>query len=126
METRKFSNPAEALEVAKEAVWLAWQACGGAQGMGIFRDDPTAGRDRVWDGAYNLLDYTGKHEGPEGRINADYVFGRMMKLRFKITGDSIEFPDFEPRWDYQSWCHRYKTFGALFDAAANVVVKAAA
>ena len=50
---RKYSNPEEALNVAKEAVYLAWVACGGTSGMGAFQDrGPIQEREKVWRPAY--------------------------------------------------------------------------
>jgi hypothetical protein len=104
---RKYANAEQALNVAKEAMFLAWQACGG----------PKQDRETVWDHAYNERDYSGGRREGSKHVNADYVMGRMMKLRFKIDGDSIDIPDHEPRRDYQAWCGQYQTYAALFDAA---------
>jgi hypothetical protein len=125
METRKYKSNEEALTVAKEAVWLAYQAAGGPAGMGIFQAKDDAKKDQVWDQAYDQRDYSVRH-GPPEYVSCDYVFGKMMKLRFTVKDGAIEFPDHEPRSDYQAWCRQYKTFGALFDAAeANVQTLAA-
>lgn len=113
---RKYATKEEALNVAKEAIWLAWNACGGPAGMGFLQNKPNAEKEKVWEQAYNQGDYALRHGGPE-RVSADYVFGRMMKLRFKLDGDTIDHDDYEPRRDYQAWCGTYKTFSALFDAA---------
>lgn len=127
MEKRTYSSPEEALAVAKEAMWLAWNAAGGPFGMGVLQNNPGADKEAVWDQAYNMGDYTGKHDGRPESVNADYVFGRMLKLRFKIVGASLEFPDYEPRWDYQGWSGKqYQTFAALFDAAESVTKERAA
>lgn len=120
MDTMKFASNEIAFAVAKEAVWLAWNACGGPMGFGFFRDAPGSDKEAVWNQAYNNLDYAVRHGGPE-EVNCDYVFGRMMKLRFTVEDGVLTFGDYEPRGDYQSWCHRYKTFRALFDAAAESV-----
>jgi hypothetical protein len=122
---RKYGSNEEAQNVAKEALWLAWNAAGGPSGMGHFRDKPTAGKDDVWKNATNMGDYPGARPDAE-RVNADYVFGRMLKLRFGIKGNAIDVPDHEPRWDYQAWCGTYKTYAALFDAAESNVLKKAA
>lgn len=119
----KYGSKEEALAVAKEAIWLAWVAAGGPSGNGFLRDNPSANKDQVWDCAYNMRDYAGRGSMPEGRVNADYVFGRCMKLRFEIKGDTLEAPDYEPRRDYESWCYKYKTFLDLFRAAEESVIK---
>ena len=119
---RKYESNEKALAVAKEAIWLAWQACGGPSGYGLMRDKPSADRDAVWKQAYERGDYSGRHPGerPED-VSADYVFGRMMKLYFKVKGDTISHNDSTPRRDYQAWCGRYPTYAALFDAAEQTL-----
>lgn len=116
MNERKYASKEEALAVAKEAVWLAWQAVGGPFGWGVLQDNPNAQKEEVWKCAVDRRDYNGSGRS-ETYINCDYVFGRMMKLRFEIWGDKLNVPDFAPRGAYQEWCHRYKSFDALFDAA---------
>lgn len=125
---RIYGSNEEALQVAKEAVWLAWNACGGTSGNGFMQDrGPNQTRDTVWDHAYNERDYAGGHKGGDSRINCDYVMGRMMKLRFSIVGNKLmDISDSAPRGDYQSWCFKYKTYDALFDAAETEVLKKAA
>lgn len=117
---RKYESAEQALAVAKEALWLAWKACGGTSGMGFLKNKPESDKEAVWDNAVNMGDYNGRPRMEPG-INADYVFGRMMKLRFSINGDSLEFSDSQPRGDYQSWCYQYKTYAALFDAAEAAI-----
>lgn len=118
---REYASEAEALAVAKRALYLAWTAAGGPQGMGIMQDKGKQDEAAVWDQAYEMRDYSGRLKSePAGRVNADYVFGRMLKLRFSITGKEITFDDCEPRSDYQSWAGRkFPTFASLFDAAAK-------
>lgn len=124
---RKYASPEEAINVAKEAVFLAWQACGGPMGMGMLQDrGPNQSRDAVWEHAYNERDYEGGHKGGDHAINCDYVMGRMMKLRFRVNGETLTHNDYECRRDYQSWCGKYPTFAALFDAAEAAVLKKAA
>ena len=124
---RKYGGSEQALDVAKQAVFLAWQACGGPMGMGVFQDrGPKQDRETVWEHAYDQRDYTVRHGGPE-LVSADYVMGRMMKLNFTITGDTIKHRDDTPRGDYQAWCYTYPTYAALFDAAEVACnIKAAA
>lgn len=117
----KCDNP---VEVAKEAFWLAWKACGGPTGMGVFRDNPAATRDSVWRSVsgQEVTDYI-HLRGEEQRPYGDYVFGRMMKLGMDIKEDGIEIRDGEPRQDYQSWCGTYKTYAALIEAAIESAAK---
>lgn len=115
---RKYGSKEEALEVAKEAVYLAWKACGDPAGYGVFQDrGPDQDREKVWEHAYNERDYYGRNPADEKRINCDYVMGRMMKLRFKLDGEKITHHDYELRRDYQAWCAKYPTFASLFEAA---------
>lgn len=120
---RKYGSNEEALAVAKEAIWLAWNACGGPMGAGVLQDRGQQPKDKVWDQAYNQRDYAGRH-GPAEAVNADYVFGRMMKLYFTVKGDTITHRDEAPRWDYQAWCGKYKSYAALFDAAETAMISA--
>lgn len=125
---RTYSSKEEALNVAKEAVFLAWQACGGTSGAGFLQDrGPNQDREQVWEHAYNERDYFGGHKGDSGGINCDYVMGRMMKLRFNVQGNKLTgISDSLPRGDYQSWCFKYATYDDLFDAAELSVLKQAA
>lgn len=123
---RKYTDHAEAVTVAKEALWLAWEAAGGPAGMGWLKNNPGADKEAVWKNASTMGDYfpEGKKDAiKEGRVNADYVFGRMLKLRFGINGNSLDVPDYEPRYDYQAWCGKYPTYAALFDAAELEALK---
>lgn len=117
---RKYESNERALLVAKEAIWLAWQACGATAGMGFLQDKPSAGKEEVWERAYRQGDYLIRHGTPED-VRADYVFGRMMKLNFTVRGDTISHSDSTPRRDYQAWCREYPTYSALFDAAEQNV-----
>ena len=125
---REYKSETEATEVLKEALWLAWVAAGGTRGMGVLQDNPRAQKEQVWDQAYNMKDYSGRHDGMRnGDLNADYVFGRMLKLRIGRPSQTIlKISDQQPRMDYQSWCGVYQTYGALFDAAEKIQTKEAA
>ncbi len=117
---RKYGNAEQAMNVAKEAVYLAWQACGSPMGMGVFQDrGPKQDRDTVWDHAYSERDYAPRQRTDVARVSCDYVMGRMMKLSFRVDGDTITHNDYECRHDYQSWCGTYPSFAALFDAAED-------
>lgn len=118
--------------VVREACWLAWQACGSPFGMGTLQNKPDATKEDVW---RNI--HTGPHggdytlEGPvnekmvvvggtePGRVSADYVFGRMMKLRLEWDKDGVKFDDYPPRADYQSWCGKYPTYQDLIEASVK-------
>lgn len=118
----KVANPA--VEVVKEAVWLAWKACGGPTGMGFFQDFPGATKDQVWQVAMAGHDVRvgGEQkmgEASAGRIYADYVFGRMMKLQmgWDNTTSEVFVPDHQPRDDYQGWSLRYTSYTMLVEEA---------
>ena len=83
--------------------------------MGFLQNNPGADKDAVWNNAYGQRDYPLRH-GDVAQIDCDYVFGRMMKLRFRVEGNKISHPDHQPRADYQAWCYKYPTFDSLFDA----------
>ena len=109
--------------VVKEMFWLAWQACGGPLGMGMFQDNPAADKESVWKNVYDAGDYPGGKKMAGFRRNGgaygDYVFGRMMKLYIELDAESLEFSDNAPRIDFQSWCGKYPTYEALYDAAVK-------
>lgn len=115
---RKYESEQRASAVLKEALYLAWIAAGGTRGMGTLQDNPNADKECVWDQAYNKKDYFGRHPSDGKDLNADYVFGRMVKLSVSRPSDTeLDIPDHEPRSDYQSWCRKYPSYAALFDAA---------
>ena len=107
--------------VVKEAMWLAWQACGGTTGMGFLQDRDGVTKEDVWKNVLTNGDYAKSHDFPQGRVYGDYVFGRMMKLGFEFDKDSITFRDSAPRADYQSWCHKYPSYQALVEAAQKEI-----
>lgn len=107
--------------VARVACYLAWKACGGPIGMGVFQDEPEATENDVWENILSAGDYLYKSPTPSTRISADYVFGRMMKLRMDIGDTYIDVPDSTPRPDYQAWCHTYPTYASLIEAAQKIV-----
>ena len=111
-------------EVVKEACWLAWNACGSPQGMGFFRSKPTASKDDVWNNIQTAGDYPGRGPNAQKSVHADYVFGRMMKLRLEWDEDGIEIPNTEPQMNYQSWCCVYPTYEALIQAAITPLADA--
>ncbi len=114
---RKYQSNEQALSVAKEALWLAWNACGGPAGMGFMQDKPGADKDAVWKQTVTRGDYSGVGTEDKSRIDADYVFGRMMKLRFSVKDNAVNVPENTPHPAYQGWCNRYKTYADLFNAA---------
>lgn len=118
---RECIDEAQALSVAKEALWLAWLACGGPLGMGFLQDRPKATKEEVWDNAVNKRDYPGALKPSNTKIYADYVFGRMMKLGFEISGKSIKFSDAKLDREYQGWAVVYPTYESLFASAALYV-----
>lgn len=122
---RKYGSHEEALNVAQEAMWLAWQASG-VVGMGVLQDKPGAQRAEVIAHTFRpQSEYAKKNDLPlEG--SADYVFGRMMKTHFRIKDNVLSYSDGEPRGDYQSWSYKYRTYDALIDAAETAVLEKAA
>jgi len=108
-------------ELAKEAMWLAWKACGGPKGMGVFQDRPLATKVEVVAAAAGAYDYGGsvhKQSGP-GTLDGDYVFGRMMKLRMQFAGNEITLTDGPLSPGYHDWDRLYPSYEALLIAAAE-------
>ena len=120
---RKYESAGKAMKIAKEAIWLAWNAAGGPSGYGFLHDNPTAQKDEVWKQAYEMGDYSGRGGMEESCVNADYVFGRMLKLRFRVKGNTLQLPDGTPRGDYQGWCYKFKSYADLFDAAEKAIIE---
>ena len=119
MDMRIETGEGRGLDIAREMMWLAWQACGGPVGMGAFQNRPGATRDDVWKQAIGGRDYPGgikAADGP-GIATGDYVFGRMMKIHFTFDADSVTVPDGAQQPDYQAWCTTYATYDDLAKAA---------
>ena len=117
----KCENP---VEVAREAFWLAWQACRRPMGMGVFQDAPSATKDDVWkqvSGPSVDYGYSSFSGGKPQKPHADDVFGRRRKLYVEIKEDGILVRDETPRIDYQAWCGMYPTYEQLIEAAAKNV-----
>lgn len=54
------------------------------------------------------------------RLLIDYFEGHMTKLSLKQDGEGYwNFPDRDPRSDYQSWCVKYPTYQDLIDSVVN-------
>ena len=113
------SSADEAMNVVKRMVYLAYVACGGPQGMGVFQAVSGADEDRVWKNAYNAEDYSGRFGHETNEVYGDYVFGRMMKWGCKWNGNVITIPDREFRSDYQSFCRTYPNNKTLLTAALD-------
>lgn len=98
--------------LAKRMLKLAWDASS-VRGMGVLQDrGPALSEDDIWsrksDNGFGCK---------EGTINADYVFGRMMKLRLGYDATSVTIDDEYWSPDYQSFCRRFNNAEHLFDAA---------
>lgn len=103
-----------AVELAKEMFWLAWQACGGPVGMGTLRDRPGVTKEDIWEQITGQV--AGDYLIPQGKAGepyGDYVFGRMMKMGLTVTADYVEFHDGDIREDYQAWSRKYPSYEAL-------------
>ncbi len=111
------------VEVAMEMVWLAWKACGGPLGLGFLQDRPDATEEEVWLAMVGAHDYggIGCKGAPTGEVNADYVFGRMMKLYFEYGEDFVDVREDDPKPDYQAWCREYPSYEALAKVAIESV-----
>lgn len=109
--------------VARRMMFLAYNAAS-VTGMGVFRARQGATEDEVWANVIGRGDYGGA--GPvakPGRCLADYVYGRMMKLRLEWDAGGVTCPDGDLNYEYQSWAGAYPTYQALFDAAVSDLTK---
>jgi len=108
---RTYPNEAQALNVAHEAMWLAYSAAG----LGFLHDRPGITRDQVIAATFR-----------EGEGYADYCFGRMMKTSIRAAGSTVRTDGGKPRGAYQSWAYAYPTYEALLDAAEASLAQAEA
>ena len=90
--------------LAKRAFFLAYEAAGGPQGMGMLSARANVTEEDVYANVVGNGDYTMQPERePERKMYGDYVFGRMLKLSIEVKDDGVETPEYEPRRDYQGW-----------------------
>lgn len=88
-------------------------------GAGFIRAINDATEDEVWKNVTTNGDYAMNFNKPND-LNADYVFGKMMKLGVKFTEKEFEITRGDnPRYDYQSWVLIYPTVDKLIEATAN-------
>ena len=121
MTTRRYKDQDQAIAVLKRALWLAWKTAGNPFGMGILQDNPSANEEEVWNNAINMGDYPTDFSG--GSLNADYVFGRMIKISMEFPeGGKLEVPDTKTNPEYEVWCTKYPTYDSLFDAAQTEII----
>jgi len=107
--------------VAKRAFYLAWQACGTPQRMGVLQDNPEATEDDVWKNISGQEDYPAMRSQPDGTMMSDYVFGRMMKLKIAYGKAWVKVSGDQPDPEYQRWATTYKTHAHLInDAIASI------
>jgi len=103
--------------VAKRAFYKAWKACGSTSGAGFLQDKPGATEDDVWNNIVRQADYPFMRPQDDGVVMADYVFGRMMKLRIEYNKDSVKVKDEKADVEYQRWAIDYHTYSDLIEAA---------
>lgn len=117
------TSPLSGEIVAKRMCFLAYEACGGPVGMGFLQARGDATEADVWQNIVNMGDYPGASLPRNGKLNADYVFGRMMKLRFSYDQDSVTVPDITPDRAYQRWSRKweYPTYEALVEDAIKTL-----
>jgi len=116
-------------EFIKRAYFLAYQAAGPEQGMGVFQRRNGATEDEIYHNVCTGGDYLfgaaeeDKTQG-ETEFYGDYVFGRMLKLGMKTyKGDSVVFLNDDWREDYQAFCTKYPTPKELAQAVVDSLGK---
>jgi hypothetical protein len=123
----------KAEELLKRMFFLAYKACGAAQGMGVLQEARLgavpATEAQVWDALLAQSDYSGSFRSVNmdkpiygQSVHGDYVIGRMIKWGGRVESkDVLAVPDLEGKMtlDYHAWAHRYPTTGALLDAASK-------
>ena len=104
-------------DVMKRMMFLAYEASE-IIGMGIKQAKMGATEEEVWSQCVM------KSEDGYTRANADYVFGRIMKLGMAGCKEKIEIFDPEDiRPERQSWCMEYETCEVLFKKAIEDLLK---
>ena len=112
-----FNSTQDAAKVASRALFLAYNASG-VFGMGAFRAQENVTEEQVLDNVMRKGDYPAYVSRMDSdELHADYVFGRMMKLRINVVGETVSVSDDKPRSGYQSWSVNYKSYKALIKAA---------
>ena len=111
--------------LVRRLFYLAWKASV-VIGRGVLQDRGHQDDNTVWCAVFNKDDYPRFREivgfeNKPGEVDADYVFGRMMKLRVRWRGNVIEFDDREWRPDYQTFCRVYPNPESLIHAAAESI-----
>ena len=126
MSTFRFKNVGELNDTIRRIFFLAYNACSRASGMGIFQSRESVSETDVWSNVCRRGDYPTTESGITtkngvGDADADYVFGRMMKLTFQFDFKklTITMPDYRADPEYQGWERLYKTYDALVDAATK-------
>jgi hypothetical protein len=109
--------------IVDEAFWLAWQACGGTFGMGFLQDRSGVDKAAVIKNVETAGDYCGISHSRPGEMDADYVFGLMMKMHVKFdkAAGIITVRDGKVDLSYQAWGRKYPTYEALMKAAIESV-----
>lgn len=117
----QLENQDQVMPLVKRMFWLAWNACGGPTGMGVFQDRGKVGEDQVFENVSSSGDYACKLDSRPNQCYGDYVFGRMMKLSvdFSEKEKTVSVTDREPRSDYQAWCRRYSSYQILLETATQ-------
>ena len=114
------SNP---FDVAKRAMFLAYQAIGSTSGSGFLQAKGGASEDDVWENVSFSGDYPGasrnKVSQDTGEVHADYVFGKMMKLSISWDKELVCIPDSQPSHDYQGWVFKYPDYESLIREAVK-------
>jgi hypothetical protein len=99
--------------LAKRMLKLAWDASR-TVGLGFLQDrGPGLSEDDLWKRGCDNMGRTGG-----GRVSTDYLFGRMMKLRFEYNEEGIVIGTDVWRPDYQSFCTKYRNLEFLAESAA--------
>jgi hypothetical protein len=115
-----FNTNVEAVNVASRALFIAYNASL-VFGMGAFKAQENKTENEVFNNVITKGDYPGKLQSIPDMSNchlyADYVYGRMMKLKMTIVNNTIQFYDDKPKIGFQSWATTYKSYNKLFKLA---------
>ncbi|RJR27728.1 hypothetical protein C4561_01350 [candidate division WWE3 bacterium] len=105
------------IKLAKRIFWMAYQTST-VVGMGRFQARNGVTEDDVWSNVVASGDYSISHNSSDC-LYADYVFGRMMKLRVKHTSMGLAILPEKFHQDYQSFSKTYSDPQTLMKLAVE-------
>jgi len=100
----------------REMLYIAWKGCEHTTGMGYLQDKPDASKVEVRKAC----------ESGTRQVYADYIFGRMLKLRVilhEVNGNLVSLEMYDETYQpaYQSFAHIYPTTNDLIHSTKEAL-----